>query len=176
MKKRKLLLIIFLSLLTIYATLALFPRPQSINGVNPLRIERGTTPVLIAHGGGNLEFPDNTLEAFYHAYSIDNNVMMETDISLTKDGVILLSHDTTLDRKTTLQYASIKDINYADLIKNQINFAYHNEVVPRSNGFNESGIFVPYKNYLGEEVTPLDVKLSRRCFTSTRNLIFSYNT
>jgi glycerophosphoryl diester phosphodiesterase len=59
--------------------------------VNPLRVNRGDTPLLIAHGGGNQEFPDNTLEAYYHAYSIDPRVMLETDVNITKDGVIILS-------------------------------------------------------------------------------------
>ena len=42
---------------------------------------------------------DNTLEAFYNAYSVDPNFMIETDVSITKDELIILSHDITLDRK-----------------------------------------------------------------------------
>ncbi len=83
--------------------------------------------------------------------------MMETDVSLTKDGVIILSHDTTLDRKTSLQYADIIDINYADLIDQQINFGHENNVIPNSNGYNESGELTSYTTYLDETVTPLDV-------------------
>jgi glycerophosphoryl diester phosphodiesterase len=157
MTKRKRLLIILVTLLSIYAILALFPRSANIAN-NPLVIEPGSRPVLIAHGGGNKEFPDNTLEAFYHAYSIDSRVMMETDVSITKDGVVILSHDTTLDRKTTLQNAPIADINYADLLADEVDFSYHNVVVPNSNGFNVSGELHPYRNYLGEAVTPLDVE------------------
>ncbi|HOI46437.1 MAG TPA: glycerophosphodiester phosphodiesterase family protein [Bacilli bacterium] len=156
-KKLLKLLIIFGSIALVWSILFVAPRPQSVRGTNPLMIESGTRPILIAHGGGNLEFPDNTLEAFYHAYSVDSNVMMETDVSLTKDGIIILTHDTTLDRKTTLQYAPVIEINYSDLIQNEVDFSYHNQVSPNSNGFNVSGEFIQYKNYLGETVTPLDV-------------------
>jgi glycerophosphoryl diester phosphodiesterase len=112
---------------------------------------------MIAHGGGNLEFPDNTLEAFYNAYSIDQEVMLETDVSLTKDGVIILTHDTTLDRKTTLLNAEVININYADLVRDEVDFNYQNTVVPNSNGFNVSGVLTKYKTFEDKEVTPLDV-------------------
>ncbi|MBR2024931.1 MAG: hypothetical protein IKA02_03905, partial [Clostridia bacterium] len=68
------------SILLVYLVLALFPRIDNFKGENPMRKE-GEMPILIAHGGGNKEFPDNTLEAFYNAYSVDNRVMMETDVS-----------------------------------------------------------------------------------------------
>ena len=41
--------------------------------------------------------------------------MMETDVSITKDGVVILSHDVTIDRKTN-RSGKIEDWNYADLI------------------------------------------------------------
>jgi len=110
--------------------------------------------LLIAHGGGNHEFPDNTLEAFYNAYSIDPQVMLETDVSLTRDSVVILSHDTTLDRKTQLMNARIADVNYADLMKNEVDFGYHNSV---SGGVNLTGDLRKYSNHLGKEVTPLDI-------------------
>lgn len=155
MSRKKIWIILYIVLL-LYAVLAVWPRSPKVAS-NSLIIAQNERPLLIAHGGGNKEFPDNTLEAFYHAYSIDPFVMMETDVSLTKDGVIILSHDTTLDRKTTLQNAPIIDINYADLISQQIDFNYHNEVSPKSNGFNVSGELIPYRDYLGNTKTPLDV-------------------
>jgi glycerophosphoryl diester phosphodiesterase len=145
-----------LGVLATYALVAVFPRFDNVAS-NPL-VEAGKErPVLIAHGGGNLEFPDNTLEAFYNAYSIDPNVMMETDVSLTKDGVIILSHDTTLDRKTNLLNAEIINTNYSDLVANQVDFNYQNTVVPNSNGFNVSGVFKKYTTWDEREVTPIDV-------------------
>jgi glycerophosphoryl diester phosphodiesterase len=151
-KKRK----FFQSLLIVYGLIALFPRPQNFPGFNPLRVEKGNLPLMIAHGGGNLEFPDNTLEAYYHAYSIDSNVMLETDVNLTRDGVIILSHDRSLDQKTTLIDADIIDTDYSYLRDNEVDFGYQNKI-SGANGYNTSREFFKYKNYANVEVTPLDV-------------------
>jgi glycerophosphoryl diester phosphodiesterase len=147
---------VFTALLFVYGMVALFPRPQNFIGENPLRVNRGELPLLIAHGGGNQEFPDNTLEAYYHAYSINPNVMLETDVNLTRDGVIILSHDRSLDQKTTLINADVINTDYADLVANEIDFGYANQI-SGANGYNTSGTFIKYTNYLGETVTPLDV-------------------
>jgi glycerophosphoryl diester phosphodiesterase len=155
MKKTKKRQFLF-SILLVYGLIALFPRPQNFPNSNPLRVERGALPLLIAHGGGNLEFPDNTLEAYYHAYSVDKNVMLETDVNLTKDGVIILSHDRSLDQKTNLINADIINTNYSYLVENEVNFGYQNSI-SGANGYNTSGAFFKYKNYEGIEVTPLDV-------------------
>ncbi len=124
---RRILLIlagILSGILLLYGILIILPRPQNFPTENPMRRE-SDMPLLIAHGGGNREFPDNTLEAFYNAYSVDPRVMMETDVSITKDGVLILSHDTTLDRKTNV-IGAIADWNYSDLIAEKVDFGYTN--------------------------------------------------
>jgi len=113
----------------------------------------GELPILIAHGGGNREFPDNTLEAFYNAYSVDPGVMMETDDSITKDGVVILSHDTTLDRKTNVTGA-IADWNYSDLMAQEVDFGYTN---PTSGGV-LNGEREHFKGPDGLERYPTDVE------------------
>lgn len=126
-KSKKVLKIIagiLLAVIVVYAIIAILPRPRNFKPDNPM-MKKTKLPVLIAHGGGNMEFPDNTLEAFYNAYSVDQHVMMETDVSITKDGVIILSHDTTLDRKTNTT-GKIADWNYTDLIAQEIDFGYTN--------------------------------------------------
>lgn len=135
-----------------YLFIACFPRIDNFKGDNPMRKE-GELPILIAHGGGNREFPDNTLEAFYNAYSVDKRVMMETDVSITKDGVVLLSHDTTLDRKTNVTGA-IADWNYSDLISQRVDFGYTN---PTKSG-KLNGERVKFLGADGLEKTPLDVE------------------
>ena len=138
--------------LVFYAVIAVISRKDNYSGENVLIRKDGELPLLIAHGGGNKEFPDNTLEAFYNAYSVDKNVMMETDVNLTKDGVLILSHDTRLDRKTNVT-GLIEDWNYTDLIAQRVNFGYDNDT--------EKTILVGeraiYTNGDGVAVTPLDV-------------------
>ena len=146
------LAIVLVALVLIWAVIALWPRPQNYAPENPMRTDRDL-PILIAHGGGNREFPDNTLEAFYNAYSVDPRVMMETDVSITKDGVVILSHDTTLDRKTNVTGA-IADWNYSDLISQKVDFGYTN---PTKSG-QLNGDRVKFTTKDGKEVTPLDVE------------------
>jgi len=124
-KRLKIVAIVLAAIALVYAVIALWPRPQNFAlDENPM-MKDGDLPILIAHGGGNREFPDNTLEAFYNAYSVDPRVMMETDVSITADGVVILSHDTTLDRKTNVTGA-IADWNYSDLIAQKVDFGYTN--------------------------------------------------
>ena len=131
----------------------LLPRPQNFTLANPM-LKDSELPILIAHGGGNKEFPDNTLEAFYNAYSVDPRVMMETDVSITKDGVVILSHDVRLDRKTNVTGA-IADWNYTDLIAQKVDFGYTNNT--KSQVLVEGAELVKFTTLEGNTVTPLDV-------------------
>lgn len=144
--------IVIASLILIYLILALFPRSYNFKSDTPMRKD-GDLPILIAHGGGNKEFPDNTLEAFYNAYSVDKRVMMETDVSITKDGVVILSHDTTLDRKTNVT-GNICDWNYTDLISQEVDFGYTN---PTDDNDMLCGERVRFTAEDGKGRTPLDV-------------------
>lgn len=148
----KIVLIILAVLLAAYAVLGMLPRRPNYPLENKM-MKEGNLPLLIAHGGGNKEFPDNTLEAFYNAYSVDKNVMMETDASITKDGVIILSHDTTLDRKTNVT-GKIIDWNYSDLMEQKVDFGYTN---PTEDGV-LNGERVHFTDKNGVEKYPIDVE------------------
>lgn len=52
-----------------------------------------------AHGGGQHLRPDNTMLAFEHAAELGAHVL-ELDINITKDGELVVLHDTTVDRTT----------------------------------------------------------------------------
>jgi glycerophosphoryl diester phosphodiesterase len=148
--------IVLAAIVVLIFILNMLPRPKSVQD-NKFIVGKGR-PLLIAHGGGNGEFPDNTLEAFYNAYSIDRGAMMETDVNMTKDGVIILSHDSTLDRKTDVS-GDIIDWNYTDLMREEVDFGFHN---PTSGGYKRSQTLVPFKTEAGSTVTPLDVTYPAR--------------
>ena len=57
------------------------------------------TPLNIAHQGGEDEFPSNTLYAFRKALKVGAD-MLELDVGVTKDGKVIVMHDTTVDGKT----------------------------------------------------------------------------
>ena len=151
-KTLKVIAIILASIMLVWGVVAIFPRFSNFKGKNPMR-KTEDLPILIAHGGGNKEFPDNTLEAFYNAYSVDNRVMMETDVSITKDGVVILSHDTTLDRKTNVTGA-IADWNYSDLIAQKVDFGFTN---PTDENETLCGEREHFKDENGIEKYPTDV-------------------
>src|SRR5215207_3250782 len=75
------------------------------------------TPLNIAHQGGEDEFPSNTLYAFKKAKKAGAD-MLELDIGVTKDGKVVVSHDTTLDRTTnghgTIASHTLKQISRLD--------------------------------------------------------------
>ena len=144
---------IVLALVVVYAVIALCPRGANFPLDNPM-MKDGELPLFIAHGGGNEEFPDNTLEGFYNAYSVDPDAMMETDVSITKDGVVILSHDTRIDRKTN-ETGYIIDWNYTDLIARRVDFGYTNRT--KSQVRVEGSELVRFTTEDGRHVTPLDV-------------------
>jgi glycerophosphoryl diester phosphodiesterase len=56
-------------------------------------------PILIAHRGGSLEAPENTLAAFRHAIELGMRYV-ELDVQMSSDGEMVVIHDETLDRTT----------------------------------------------------------------------------
>lgn len=61
---------------------------------------QGHEPVFIAHRGGIGDgYPENTLAAFSHAIAAGADAI-ELDLRATRDGVIIVLHDATVDRTT----------------------------------------------------------------------------
>jgi glycerophosphoryl diester phosphodiesterase len=56
-------------------------------------------PLNIAHQGGEDEFPSNTMYAFRKAVRAGAD-MLELDVGVTRDGKVIVMHDTTVDGKT----------------------------------------------------------------------------
>jgi glycerophosphoryl diester phosphodiesterase len=66
--------------------------------VQRLFLDRSTT-IAFAHRGGGGEAPENTLPAFEAAVALGYRYL-ETDVHLTRDGVLLAFHDSSLERLT----------------------------------------------------------------------------
>ena len=52
---------------------------------------------VMAHRGGSLEAPENTIESFKYALEIGSDII-ETDIQLSSDGIPYIFHDDDLKR------------------------------------------------------------------------------
>src|SRR5215471_2015565 len=66
------------------------------------RVFRGYNPsvaLVYAHRGGSKLRPENTIMAFDHGLSLGADGL-EFDVHLSRDGVVVVHHDATLDRTT----------------------------------------------------------------------------
>jgi glycerophosphoryl diester phosphodiesterase len=64
-----------------------------------MSLDRWHPPVAIAHRGSRLLWPENTMEAFSGAVGLGYR-HLETDLRVTRDGVLVCLHDPTVDRTT----------------------------------------------------------------------------
>ncbi|SDE35400.1 glycerophosphoryl diester phosphodiesterase [Dyadobacter soli] len=124
MKKKFLNLFVLTALLTIGNTIASFAQDK----LNTLKIKTtkdlhayfqftGNDPILIAgHRGGMVKgFPENSIATFENTLK-HTPAFFEIDPRLTKDSVMVLMHDATLDRTTT-GTGKLSDYTYAELKK-----------------------------------------------------------
>lgn len=73
-------------------------------------------PLISAHRGGPMDgFPENSMEAFKNSIRYDAMVI-EFDVSMSKDSVLVLMHDDKLER-TTNGTGLLKDYSFAELQK-----------------------------------------------------------
>ncbi|PRD57340.1 glycerophosphodiester phosphodiesterase family protein [Sphingobacterium gobiense] len=71
-------------------------------------------PLVSAHRGGpDIDYPENAIETFQRVAS-KMPAIIECDIALTKDSVLVLMHDETLDRTTTGK-GKVNRHSFADL-------------------------------------------------------------
>ena len=68
---------------------------------------------VAAHRGWRAKYPENTLEAFTAALTLDVD-QLETDVRVTRDGELVLIHDATVDR-TTDGSGKVCDMTLAEL-------------------------------------------------------------
>ena len=104
--------------------------PQKIT--HPL-LERLSKPVTIAHQGGNKVYPDESLLAFTNAINMGIQVI-EFDIHRTKDGIIVINHDQTIDRLTN-GTGLIREMSWVEL--QQVDGAYN---------WSPDGLTYPYRD------------------------------
>lgn len=93
--------------------------------------EPGNSIVMIAaHRGAHLEDPENSMAAFRKSIELGIDII-ELDVRCTKDGVLVLVHDKTVDR-TTNGKGNVKDLTFEEIRKLRLthNGQVTNELVP----------------------------------------------
>lgn len=114
--------------------------------INPFASERESAFVhssgetlVIAHRGGLIHAPENTLEAFSHAESIGVDIL-EYDVFITSDGELVVIHDDTVDR-TTNGSGRVNDMTLAEL--QELDAGYHFESEEGEAIYRDSGVRIP---------------------------------
>ncbi len=109
---------------------------------------------LIAHRGGSLEAPENTLPAFENAYEVYQEIYFELDTHESRDGKLIVIHDATVDR-TTNGHGSVADLTLLELSK--LDWGY--------NFSRDGGSSFPYR---GKKISVLQVQDVLENFPKTR--------
>lgn len=72
--------------------------PKKVMEQNPFITGEGALPMIAAHRGGGVSNPENTLMAFRAAVNEYGVQICETDLWMTKDGHLVYSHDSAINR------------------------------------------------------------------------------
>ncbi|MFT3822659.1 MAG: glycerophosphodiester phosphodiesterase family protein [Chitinophagaceae bacterium] len=89
-----------------------FLSAQSQHPLNVLPVAKHKT-IIVAHRGDHVTVPENTIASFEQAIAHDIDYV-EADLRTTKDSVLVMMHDATVDR-TTNGKGKVSELNYADL-------------------------------------------------------------
>jgi glycerophosphoryl diester phosphodiesterase len=137
-KKRKAMLflkIIFFALLIFLLVVNLFPVKQ----IKQKGFFNHDRPLVIAHQGGELLAPSNTMTAFENAAEMGVDVL-ETDIHITKDGYLVTIHDPSVDR-TTNGKGKVADLTLAEI--QELDAGYHFKDLEGKYSFRGKGVYIP---------------------------------
>lgn len=146
--KIKLILITFLSLFILQA---MAPLVRALPATGPwYQFRPGTDqkPIVMAHQGGEGEYPSNVKLAFTQARNAGADAL-DTDMLATSDGQLVLYHDETLDFRSNCTGA-VSSRTYDDIYQN-CNIAY--DWSP------DGGATFPYRNSTDPNATKI-VKVS----------------
>ncbi len=96
-------------------------------------------PMVIAHQGGEGLRPSNTLASFDNAVELGADVL-EMDVHSTRDGVLVVIHDDTVDR-TTDGSGRVQDMTFQEI--QQLDAGYYWTEDGQSYPFRGQGIQIP---------------------------------
>ncbi|HSO74802.1 MAG TPA: glycerophosphodiester phosphodiesterase family protein [Blastocatellia bacterium] len=112
-----------LSAVTLLVLLAVGGAGSQSSPANARSAARAGGPLIIAHRGGAKESTENTIPAFLRAVKVGADGI-ETDIRLTRDGVVVIYHDQYFGRVEGLapphRTRLISDLTYSELTKDTL--------------------------------------------------------
>lgn len=129
----------------------------------PFKLYTPTVPefLIIAHRGASAAAPENTMASFKKAHQL-GALMIELDVTLSKDGVPVVIHDEKLNR-TTNGKGKVADFTLAELKKLDAGSWFHSEFAGESIPALEEVLrFAKGKAALNIEIKPEAVGLGEK--------------
>ena len=91
------------------------PKNKALKVVEALHDPNSQYVVVVSHRGDWRNYPENSIPAIESVIRMGVD-MMELDLKMTKDNVLVLCHDGTLDRTTT-GHGPVSDYTYEELLQ-----------------------------------------------------------
>ncbi len=147
----KILLCIIAVLAVFLVVINIIP-PGKVMENNPFIKEKGALPMIAAHRGGGVSNPENTLMAFRAAVNEFGIQICETDLWMTRDGHLVYSHDSTINRMACPEGAekvTIAEHTLAELRRYNMGYNFKDP---------DTGAY-PYRNASEAEQVSLGLKI-----------------
>jgi len=112
-------------------------------------------PLVIAHQGGELLAPSNTMTAFTKAAEMGVDVL-ETDIHITKDGHLVTIHDPSVNR-TTNGKGNVADLTLAEI--QALDAGYHFKDLEGNYSFRGKGVYIPSVEELFQNFKDIKIEI-----------------
>ena len=125
-------------------------------------------PIAFAHRGGAEEAPENTMPAFAAAVALGYRYL-ETDVHVTRDGVVVAFHDDRLDRVTD-RTGAIADLDLADVARADAGYVFSPDG-GATHPFRGRGITVPRLDELLETWPEIRVNIDPKADGSVPALV-----
>ncbi|MFW6315399.1 MAG: glycerophosphodiester phosphodiesterase [Desulfohalobiaceae bacterium] len=107
----------------------------------PKHLRAHEAPLVLAHRGGALIRPENTLPAFEHALQLGADGL-ELDIHLSQDNRLVVIHDFTVER-TTQGLGKVKDLSLEELKMLDAGHSFSPYDRPQEHPYRGQGIKIP---------------------------------
>ena len=136
--KKKRSLIVLKILIPIFLIFLLVVNFFPVKEINQKDFFANSRPLVIAHQGGELLTPSNTIAAFTNAAKLGVDVL-DTDLHITKDGYLVAIHDPSVDR-TTNGHGKISDMTLAEI--QQLDAGYHFKDLKGHYSYRGKGVYI----------------------------------
>ncbi|MFS0779361.1 glycerophosphodiester phosphodiesterase [Neobacillus sp. 3P2-tot-E-2] len=149
---------VFLTLKMMVSAIIIFLLVTNLFPVKPIKQKsffNHNRPLVIAHQGGELLAPSNTMASFENAANMGVDVL-ETDIHITKDGHLVTIHDPSVDR-TTNGKGNVADLTLAEL--QSFDAGYHFKDLEGDYSFRGKGVYIPTVDEMFQTFNDLKIEI-----------------